>query len=286
MHPVAASVVAAYLDAVDAEAPGLVEGLYLTGSAALGDFRPRTSDVDFVAVTARPLDDGALAALARAHARLRARHPRPFFDGLYATWADLAGDPALRRGPHSQEGRFHPESRGPGDPVTWHTVARYGVACRGPAPTDIAVSADPAALAAWTLDNLDRYWGRLLRGASRLSDRWGLGALAPYGAVWIVLGVARLHYTLATGALCSKTAAGEYALRAFPEARWQRVVAECLRIRRADRAGPGVSGALRASAADLLDLASARSLYRSPLARRRDVLAFGAMVTEDARARP
>ena len=57
MHERVAAVVDAYLRAVQAEAPGLVEGLYLTGSVALGEFRPRTSDIDYLAVTgsrARP----------------------------------------------------------------------------------------------------------------------------------------------------------------------------------------------------------------------------------------
>ncbi len=54
-HPVVAEMVAAYLELADAEAPTLVEGLYLVGSAVLNDFRPGASDVDFVAVTAAPL---------------------------------------------------------------------------------------------------------------------------------------------------------------------------------------------------------------------------------------
>jgi hypothetical protein len=49
-------VVDTYLGTVEAQAPGLVEGLYLVGSVALGDFRPRTSDIDFVAVTTTPPD--------------------------------------------------------------------------------------------------------------------------------------------------------------------------------------------------------------------------------------
>ena len=85
MHPLVQSVVDVYLSAVDAEAPDLVEGLYLTGSTALGDFRPRTSDIDFVAATANRCDASAVAALRRAHGRLRKRWPRPYFDGLYVT---------------------------------------------------------------------------------------------------------------------------------------------------------------------------------------------------------
>jgi len=79
-HPVVAEMVAAYLELADAEAPTLVEGLYLVGSAALDDFRPGASDVDFVAVTAAPLDAVRLVALRRVHDRLRRRRRRPFLD--------------------------------------------------------------------------------------------------------------------------------------------------------------------------------------------------------------
>jgi len=68
MHPLVHSVVDAYLCAIDTDAHGLVEGLYLTGSTALGDFRPQTSDIDFVAVTANRRDAAAVAALRRARA--------------------------------------------------------------------------------------------------------------------------------------------------------------------------------------------------------------------------
>src|SRR5882762_10419836 len=86
-------VVDAYLHLADAEAPGLIEGLYLTGSAVLNDFRPNTSDIDFVAVTATPLDKAAIAALAKARARLRKLFPRPPFDELCVTWDELKHEP-------------------------------------------------------------------------------------------------------------------------------------------------------------------------------------------------
>ena len=45
VHSLVQDVVRGFLAAVDAEAPQLVEALYLTGSVALGDFRPRRSDI-------------------------------------------------------------------------------------------------------------------------------------------------------------------------------------------------------------------------------------------------
>jgi Domain of unknown function (DUF4111) len=270
------TIVDAYLQAVDAEAPGLLEGLYLEGSVALGDFRPRTSDLDFVAVTAGPPDRAALSALARVHARLSARWRRPCFDGLYLTWAGLRDGPG-RTGPYprSREGRFHAATDGIASPVTWHTLAQSGVTCRGPAPRDAGIWTDARALAAWTDANLDRYWRRLTDRAARPLSPWGL---TPYGTVWIVTGVSRLHHTMATGGIISKDGAARHALETFP-AWWHRVAAEALRIRRADRARPAAPGL-----GEFLPIGrpARRSLYRTPLGRRRDVLAFTGMVIADA----
>lgn len=255
------SVVDAYLEIARAEAGTLVEGLYLVGSVALDDFQPHTSDIDFIAVMARRPQPAELAALERVHTQLWARQPRPFFDGIYTTWADLARDPAgLDPGPSVHEGSFHPRSRGERTPIAWHTLAHQGIGCRGPAPAALAVWTDPARLAAWTNDNLDRYWLRLLNPNSALYWRTAMAGLTGWACVWCVLGVTRLHYTLATGQITSKQGAGLYARATFPS-RWQRVIEEALRIRRQT---------------------SRRSLYHSPLARRRDVLAFTAMVIAGA----
>jgi hypothetical protein len=256
----AQAVVDAFLAAVDVEVPALIEGLYLVGSVALDDFRPHRSDVDFVAVMPRRPDATSLAALQRIHARLQERWRRPFFDGIYVTWDDLAHDPALLdHCPSAHEGRFQPTGRG--DLIAWHTLARHGVRCRGPAVADLTVWIDATALAAWTNDNLDTYWQRrvLDRGA-RLFTPYGLHGLTEWACEWCVTGVSRLHYTLATGAITSKEGASIYALATFPD-RWHRVIDEALRIRRA---------------------ATGRALYRSPLARRRDVRAFTAMAIADA----
>jgi hypothetical protein len=243
----------AYLQLADAEAPGLIEGLYLAGSAVLDDFRPNTSDIDFVAVTATPLDNAASAAIARAHARMRKRFPRQLFDGLYVTWDELKHEP------HNAC-----------NAVTWQTLAHYGRACRGPQPADLKIWTDPDALTRWTFDNLDTYWRPLVKS----SRSWM--ALTGYGAVWIVLGITRLHYTLATGGIISKEGAGIYALQTFPE-KWHRIVNECLRIRRADQARPDITSAI----AELLGQHDA-SQYSTPFSRRRDVLTYGAMVITDA----
>jgi hypothetical protein len=254
------AVVDDYLDIAGVEAPSLVEGLYLVGSVALGEFRPASSDIDFIAVTANRPDAAALAALERVHTRHYAHWRRPFFDGIYVIWNDLAGDPArLGPGPSTHESRFHTDSRGERNPIAWHTLAQCGVCCYGPAIAALAVWHDPAVLVAWTNNNLDSYWRRLIDRDANLFTPSGLAGLRAWSCTWCVLGVSRLHYTLATGEITSKEGAGLYALATFP-ARWHGVINEALRIRRA---------------------AGRRSFYRSPLARRRAVLDFTHMVIED-----
>jgi hypothetical protein len=259
-HPLVRQLVDDYLAAVDAAVPGRVVGLYLVGSVALQDFRPRASDVDFVAITDTPVSAAELAALERAHATLAARHRRPHFDGAYVTWRDLAGDPAdAAPGAGSHEGRLH-RREGGCDPVTWHTLASHGVAVRGPDRAELSVWTDRPALAAWTRQNLDDYWRVWLRRSSRLLSWPGLACVHPWGPAWGVLGVSRMHYTLATGAIISKHGAGLYARHAF-DPRWRRIVDECLRLR---EGGPG------------------RGHYGSPFARRREALAFVAMAIAEA----
>jgi hypothetical protein len=89
-----------------------------------------------------------LSALERVHSRLRGRSRRPTFDGIYVTWDDLVRDPSRAQiRPYSHDGRFHAAGQSVGSPVIWHTLPRYGEACRGPDPRTIEIWADPECLA-------------------------------------------------------------------------------------------------------------------------------------------
>ncbi|TDQ47989.1 nucleotidyltransferase domain-containing protein [Actinorugispora endophytica] len=263
VHPQARTVAEAFLLDADVEAPGLVEGLYLTGSVALGDFRPHTSDVDFVVVTTHRLDEAERTAMRRVHARMRSRFPRPQFNGIHVTWDDLTADPQ-HCGPVVSvvNGRFRRKAGPDVNPATWHVLAERGVTVRGPLPIELDVWDERVSLQAWSLGNLDEHWRRWRAKAGSLITPRGLAALGSLAPSWGVLSVSRLHFTLRTGEITSKSGAGFYALHAFPE-RWDRIVNECLRIRR-DSTRP--------------------SLYQNALARRRAALDYIEMVLDDALA--
>jgi hypothetical protein len=261
LHQLVQNVTGTFLEAADMEVPGLIEGLYLTGSVALGDFQSGASDVDFVAVTRAGLDHAGIGGLERVHAGVSRCYRRPLFEGVYVTWDELAHDPCFAvPGPHFHDGRLQLNGKGPRHPVTWHELAEHGLTLRGPLPSEFPIWTNRERLALWVRGNLDDYWRHWYEQSSRILSKRGLLSFSAWSVAWGVLGVSRLHYTLATGEIISKQGAGLYALEAFPKRR-PFIVEECLRIR---RGAPGPS------------------LYRTPIARRSDSLAFMAMVMENS----
>lgn len=197
-------------------------GVYLRGSLALGDFNPITSDVDFLAVTERPVSDAEFARLADLHARL-ARLPHKYATHLEGSYIDRA---AVRH--------FHPdERRHPTVGTDWAfgwsehrdnwilelwTVRERGVVLLGPAPETLIAPITPAQLR-------DAVRGEL---AARLRD-WAMASEAPdwllprhYQAFEIET-MCRALYTLAHGELPTKPRAVAWALKTLP-APWQSLV--------------------------------------------------------------
>src|SRR5438552_19200486 len=69
-----------YLAMVDEAAPDLVTGVYLTGSAVLGDWIPGRSDIDLLYVLSRVPSAEDRRALETVHAQIPAT---PHVDGIY-----------------------------------------------------------------------------------------------------------------------------------------------------------------------------------------------------------
>ncbi|MEJ3653968.1 aminoglycoside adenylyltransferase domain-containing protein [Actinomycetes bacterium KLBMP 9759] len=226
-----------YLALADDRLPGLVEGLYLHGSLGFGEFHPERSDIDFVAAVAERPDAEQVVALGEVLGEVARRHPRPHFDGIHVLRTDLAAIPSgCPDVPCFHEGRFDPAGRFELNPVTWHELAWHGVTVRGEPLRESDVWTDRAALREFTYDNLKTYWRPLVEQMSSAPvDK------SEWLTEWFVLGTARLHHLLATGALTSKGGAGRHALRTFAS-RWHPVVVEALRIReggiRDGRPGP------------------------------------------------
>jgi hypothetical protein len=220
----------AYLAEVDHAADGFVEALYVTGSIALDDYRPPISDVDLVALCrARPTRE-ELGALAAIH-----RPSRPSVDVLYATREDLGRDPSELSLPGSVGGDFRPEGAFEANPVAWRMLSTRALAVRGDPLRNTDVWFDADVLRRWNLANLDSYWSEWLQRA-RTEVVTEARVRHEYGLQWLVLGVPRLHHTIATLEVTSKTGAGRYALAVVP-AEWHAVVRAAMALRE-DRQAP------------------------------------------------
>lgn len=210
----------------------MIVGLYLTGSVALGDFRPQCSDVDFVGVLDRVPTDDDLAALADVHAGLTPRRP---YDGFYLSRSTLdhpatAGQqdppPTYAR---THDGVFSVDQPGSElEPVLCLELGRYGIPVRRAAVA--AGLPDPERLRTWLLGNLAGYWTtRTEQVHAGIQDRAGDAPTFGDSVAWIVLGPARVHFTLATGDVTTKSRAADYIARHFPP--WAELAERCRRHR-------------------------------------------------------
>jgi hypothetical protein len=214
-----------YLAALDAALPGIARGIYLTGSAALGDWRPERSDLDILTVTERHLDDGDLGALEALHAGMPGR---PYRDAIYIPAGAVGARPApggeggtgpdtAGRYPSAVDGVFHRARYRP-DPVLWATLDRHGLTVRGPGAHSLGADPGTAWLRDWNHGNLESYWRPWAANGRALMARRGPGMPLPGGVVsWAALGPGRLHATITTGEIIAKTAAADYTAKLFPD---------------------------------------------------------------------
>jgi hypothetical protein len=240
-------VTAALIELIDVRLPGQLEAFYLTGSVAQGDYHDGLSDIDFVAILATPPDIATLSAI---HADLAQRHRRPDCDGIYLRPGEL-GAPPTGTGVSVRGAHVRTPSTDERHPVAWLMLADHGFALRGRQPDRNWVAADRAAAIAYSRENMQAYWRNWLDTRRRLTSVAGMALLSDEAVAWGALGVARLHATIHTGRVPSKSAAAEHALAAFPA--HARIIAEGLRL----RTDP-----------------AARSSYGTPLARRRELIAY------------
>lgn len=211
---------------LEAMAPtGLIEGLHLRGGLGFGEWVPGRSDIDFVAVLTRRPSTADVASIQAAHEAVRTDQPTVDFDGMHLLTADLRADPELCPDvPCVLHGWFEPAAPYDLSPVAWHELAHHGVTVHGAPVADIWT--DDAALRDFTRGNLDTYW----RDQAESLAKFPAEAASDASCEWVVLGVARLHHLLVTGAQTTKTRAGEWGL-AFYDPSWHPVLREALRLR-------------------------------------------------------
>jgi hypothetical protein len=184
--------------------------MYLAGSLAVGEFDPRTSDIDLVIVTDEPLSEERIAALQAMHARMAAGGS-PWAMRVEAVYIPAPalrdGAPAGARYPVLERGRALAM-----EPLesTWSvqrfTLRQHGQAVAGPEPRSLLAAVDP--------DEMRREGAAIARewlAQARGDASWLTWFGRRDSQAFVVLTLCRLLYTLETGAVASKPAAARWA---------------------------------------------------------------------------
>ncbi|MDE3228294.1 MAG: DUF4111 domain-containing protein, partial [Chloroflexota bacterium] len=196
-------------------------GIYLRGSLALGDFEPDASDVDFFAITTRPMTDAEFAALAALHAALSAS-PNPYGAHLEGPYLDRAAawryQPGQRMAAIARTEALAWSEPGANWVIERWVVRERGVTLLGPDPRTLIapISADDlrAAARARLPD-----WANFARQTDDPEWQAHRGHKA-----YCVETMCRALHTIATGEAQTKPQAVAWALANLPEP-WRATVA-------------------------------------------------------------
>lgn len=231
LHPVAAAAANDVLAELDARLPGSVAAFFITGAAALDDFQPGHSNLDFVAVINGNSTAAEVAALAACHDTMRLSDSPPMLDGIYLNAADYErGLPACPDGPHVRRGLFAVNGPYRRSAIDGQMLAQHAVAVRASEIIGSPAWCDPATCITAAQSEVAEVWRPWLITQAGPAP----SGLSPTDRV---LEVCRLHYTLVNGGIVSKTGAGLYGRITFAPA-WHRLIDEALRRRQTPAAPP------------------------------------------------
>jgi hypothetical protein len=196
-------------------------GLYLDGSLALGDFNEETSDIDVLVLTAEPLPDELVAALAAMHTQFGVSGSKWGYEmevSYIPQWA-------LGQLPHREKRFVFPRIER-GETLTiqehhmdWvlhcHILREYGIALIGPPLGTLIEPVAPEAIKAATRDLFNFWWRPMVANPSNLE-------FVGY-RIYAILTMCRMIYTLRHGEIVSKPAAARWAMKELDE-RWRGLV--------------------------------------------------------------
>lgn len=216
--------------------PGLIDGLYVVGSAALDDWQEE-SDIDVIAFTSAAPRTEQVEKLATAHADTIGQLGAVKIDGPRLLWTDISTNPAPVVRPWSLDGEFnHDDGCFELNPVMWYTLANYGQAVRGPEASELSVATDATTLSDFIQENTATYWRSVADGVTAAANDPERDTFAPEMTAWAVLGVARMLFTARTGDVASKSAAGRWLATDYPK--HEKLIDHALGIRQGQIGGP------------------------------------------------
>lgn len=211
---------------------GFVEGLYLTGSISLQDYQPSKSDIDFLILCKDFPAHNVRLQLRALHRRLEQGFEHSNLSGLYLTVGGLNVLTADRtqvlhyHQGHLRDGTFDMA------PITLYELKTTALTITGIPAQQLPVTIHINDVYGFLFRNINTYWKAWVDKHAAVNRPGILLMLLPRLTEWVILGLARQLYTLRTGEITSKTAAGHYCLEHLP-ANYHWIVERAIKIRTA-----------------------------------------------------
>lgn len=190
-------------------------GIYLKGSLALGDFNPRTSDVDLLVVTDEPVSAEDFPVLAAMHERIQAL-PNPYAKEVELAYVPVRAIrdfqpvqkyPALERG-----GKLRWKPLGANWILEFWTVREHGAVLYGPDSKTLIPPISSEEIVGAVRMVLAQDWLEWVGTWQYPGWQTHAGEMR-----FVVETMCRAAYTLERGEMCSKPQAVQWALKTLPE---------------------------------------------------------------------
>jgi hypothetical protein len=195
-----------YTDRIMQEMPGRLAALYLEGSIALGEFNPRFSDIDFIAIGNGRVSAEEFISILKVHKDLEKQYPASKMSGMYFQFQDLGCQDQTKEPFLTYHyGRLNWMDRFDLGLVTWWILKNHGIAVFGLPSKSLDITVNIEDLIRLQHENLNTYWAGWTTRPRRL-----LTLASDWGVQWTVLGVLREFYTIHEHQITSKIRAGEY----------------------------------------------------------------------------
>jgi hypothetical protein len=219
-----------YLRKVEHALPGFLKGFYVYGSCTLNDFYSYKSDIDFIAVPKTPPSGDEIKILERIHRRLQRNFPKPNMNGMYLDAGSIGKRKEdVKSYPYFFEGRMYTGGHMELSKVTWYQLKNNASAVLGAEPYSFNFNVTPEELKEEMRENINEYWKVWLNRHTGFA--WRSALLLHSSLVeWGVLGVSRQYYTMLTGGITSKAAAGKFCLQNAPS-EYKQILEEAVCIR-------------------------------------------------------
>lgn len=205
-------------------------GIYLTGSAVLGDWHYGKSDIDFTVVINNSILQETVTLLEKQIKPLEAKHPKVKLEIQYIPILVLGKckeevEPIL-----AYHDKRHNKSYFNFNPVTWYSLKTYGAVIWGRPVDELNINTTKDELSSYVLENVNTYWTKWAASAAKTFSIKGILSFTDWAIEWCVCGLSRMYYTLQEKDITSKSGALEYMLNKSPQ-EYQKVLKEAQVIR-------------------------------------------------------